>query len=230
MEESDAFREEVYERIADVLLVLSAVSTGNYERKLDEDLPEDDPIGALYKGINDTIASLAEFRRRSDAYQRELEEKLSMIERQQTAIRELSTPVIEIWQGVLCLPIVGIMDSTRSAEMQDALLRAVTEKKARCTIIDITGIEVMDTGTADHFVRMAKAVRLLGAKCFLTGISPAIAQTIVHMGIDLAGVSTFRSLRDALRNYVRESSKPIARPTPTAQNRAGSPHDDDNAR
>lgn len=230
MEDSDTFREEVYERIADVLLVLSAVSTGNYERKLDAELPEDDPIGALYKGINDTIASLAEFRRRGEAYQRELEEKLSMIERQQTAIRELSTPVIEIWQGVLCLPIVGIMDSTRSAEMQDALLRAVTEKKARCTIIDITGIEVMDTGTADHFVRMAKAVRLLGAKCFLTGISPAIAQTIVHMGIDLAGVSTFRSLRDALRNYVRETSKPIVRPAPVAQSRAGASQDEDGPR
>lgn len=207
MSDADAFREMVYERIADVLLVLSAVSTGNFEQKLVTDLPDDDPIGALYNGINDTIASLAEFRSRSDAYQRELEEKLATIERQQTAIRELSTPVIEIWQGVLCLPIVGIMDSTRSAEMQDALLRAVGEKKARCTIIDITGIEVMDTGTADHFVRMAKAVRLLGAKCFLTGISPSIAQTIVHMGIDLGGVVTFRSLRDALRSFVRETAK-----------------------
>lgn len=207
MDDSDAFRELVYDRIADVLLVLSAVSTGNYDMKLASDLPEDDPIGALYNGINDTISSLAEFRTRSEAYQRELEEKLAMIDRQQTAIRELSTPVIELWQGVLCLPIVGIMDSTRSAEMQDALLRAVAEKKARCTIIDITGIEVMDTGTADHFVRMAKAVRLLGAKCFLTGISPGIAQTIVHMGIDLGGVVTFRSLRDALKSYVREATK-----------------------
>jgi rsbT co-antagonist protein RsbR len=217
MSESDEFREMVYERIADVLLVLSAVSTGNFERQLVVDLPDDDPIGALYNGINDTIASLAEFRSRSDAYQRELEEKLATIERQQTAIRELSTPVIEIWSGVLCLPIVGIMDSTRSAEMQDALLRAVAEKKARCTIIDITGIEVMDTGTADHFVRMAKAVRLLGAKCFLTGISPAIAQTIVHMGIDLGGVVTFRSLRDALRSYVRDSAKSAATKAAPAQ-------------
>jgi rsbT co-antagonist protein RsbR len=203
--EPEAFREEVYERIADILLVLSAVAAGNFNSRLDVDLPDTDPIGALYNGINQTVSSLAEAQRRTDAYQRELEEKLATIERQQVAIRELSTPVIEVWNGVLCLPIVGIMDSTRSAEMQDALLRAVSEKKARCTIIDITGIEVMDTGTADHFMRMAKAVRLLGAQCYLTGISPAIAQTIVHMGLDLGGVVTYRSLRDALQAYVRST-------------------------
>src|SRR5690606_10650771 len=102
------------------------------------------------------------------------------------------------------------MDTTRSAEMTDALLRAVVEKKATCAIIDITGIEVMDTGTADHFMRMARAVRLLGAQCFLTGISPAIAQTIVHMGVDLRGIVTYRSLRDALQAYVQSMQRRAA--------------------
>jgi rsbT co-antagonist protein RsbR len=137
------------------------------------------------------------------AYQKELEEKLETIERQRAAISELSTPVIEIWNGVICLPVVGVMDTARSAEMTEAILRATVEKNAKCTIIDITGIEVMDTGTADHFIRMAKAIRLLGARCVVTGISPTIAQTIVHMGVRLDGVTTRRSLRDALQDFVR---------------------------
>ena len=95
------------------------------------------------------------------------------------------------------------MDTTRSADMTDALLRAVVSRRARATIIDITGIEVMDTHTADHFIRMAKAVRLLGAECVLTGINPQIAQTVIHMGLDLADVVSHRSLRDALQHFIR---------------------------
>lgn len=205
--ELETFREDVYSRIADILFLLSSVTSGDFTSRLEVDLPDTHPIGALYNGINETVTSLAEAQKRAQAYQRELEEKLATIERQQIAIRELSTPVIEVWSGVLCLPVVGIMDTTRSAEMTDALLRAVAEKKASCAIIDITGIEVMDTGTADHFMRMARAVRLLGAQCFLTGISPSIAQTIVHMGMDLRGIVTYRTLRDALQAYVRSMQR-----------------------
>lgn len=205
VQELEAFRDDVYGRIADILFVLSGVTSGDFSARLEIDLPDTHPIGALYSGINETVSSLAEAQRRTQAYQRDLEEKLATIERQQIAIRELSTPVIEVWSGVLCLPVVGIMDTTRSAEMTDALLRSVADKKARCAIIDITGIEVMDTGTADHFMRMARAVRLLGAECYLTGISPSIAQTIVHMGVDLRGIVTYRTLRDALQGYVRNS-------------------------
>lgn len=213
VQDLEQFREDVYSRIADILFLLSSVTSGDFTQRLVIDLPETHPIGALYNGINETVTSLAEAQKRAQAYQRELEEKLATIERQQIAIRELSTPVIEVWSGVLCLPVVGIMDTTRSAEMTDALLRAVAEKKASCAIIDITGIEVMDTGTADHFMRMARAVRLLGAQCFLTGISPSIAQTIVHMGMDLRGIVTFRTLRDALQAYVKSTQQ---RKTPVA--------------
>lgn len=206
-EDLEAFRDDVYSRIADILFLLSSVTSGDFTSRLEIDLPETHPLGALYNGINETVASLAEAQKRAQTYQRDLEEQLSTIERQQIAIRELSTPVIEVWSGVLCLPVVGIMDTTRSAEMTDALLRAVAEKKASCAIIDITGIEIMDTGTADHFMRMARAVRLLGAQCFLTGISPSIAQTIVHMGMDLRGIVTYRTLRDALQAYVQRMQR-----------------------
>jgi len=108
---------------------------------------------------------------------------------------------------VLCLPVVGIVDSQRSSQMTDVLLQAIVEKRTRCAIVDITGIEVMDTRTVDHFIRMARAVRLLGAECVLTGVSPNIAHTMVHMGVDLADVATHRSLRDALKAYVVQQKR-----------------------
>lgn len=195
--------EEVYSKIADILVALADVGSGDYSVRLESSFPESHPLGALCAGINEMISSLADEQERGAKYKKELEEKLAMIEQQAEAIRELSTPIMEVWDKILCLPIVGVIDSMRSAEMTDALLRAVVSAGAHSVIIDITGIEIMDTRTADHFVRMAKAVGLLGANCVLTGINPQIAQTIVHMGIDMAGVRTHRSLRDALYYFVR---------------------------
>jgi rsbT co-antagonist protein RsbR len=86
--------------------------------------------------------------------------------------------------------------------MTSALLNAVVEKKATFAIIDITGIDAMDTGATDHFLRMARAVRLLGADCVLSGVNPNVARTVVHMGIDLAGIQTHRTLREALQSHV----------------------------
>ena len=201
-ETDENLAEQMLERIADILLVVADVGGGDYETRLKSDLPEDHPLSTLYDGINQMIDSLAAEQQRSAAYQQELEEKLATIEDQRAAIRELSTPIIEVWEGVLCLPVVGVLDSTRSAEMTEALLSAIVAKKAECAIIDVTGIQVMDTGTADHFLRMTRAVRLLGADCLLTGINPAIAQTIIHMGVDLSGVVTHRTMRNALQAYV----------------------------
>jgi len=194
--------EDAFDRIAQILIVLSDVGGGDLSVRLPRDLPEAHPFGALFVAVNEMVESLQLEKERSAAYQRELEDKLATIDKQRAAIRELSTPVMEVWDGVLCLPVVGVIDTARSSEMTEALLRAVVAKNVACTIIDITGIEVMDTRTADHFIRMAKAVRLLGARCLLTGINPGIAQTIVHMGVDLAGIETHRTLRDALQHYV----------------------------
>jgi len=192
---------EILDKIADVLMTLSEVSMGIY-RRLDTDLPPSHPVGALFHGVNEMIEALQREKQSNANYQRELEEKLQTIERQRSSIRELSTPIIEIWDRILCLPIVGVMDTTRSAEMTDALLKSVVDRAARCAIIDITGIDVMDTGTADHFVRMAKSVKLLGATCVLTGINPHIARTLVQMDVQLTGITTFRSLRTALQHYI----------------------------
>ena len=172
-----------------------------------------DTFAWLEAGFNDFLSRLADAKRdlreallRAEEANREMESRLETIERQQAAIRELSTPMIEVWAGVICLPVVGIVDSQRSAEMTEALLEAIVARQARMAIIDITGIEAMDTKTADHFIKMAKAVRLLGANCILSGINPAIAQTLTHIGVDLTGIQTLRNLRDALQLYLREQT------------------------
>lgn len=194
--------EEILESVSDALLTLANVGYGDYATRLKVDPNDSSPMASLFSGINEMIASLSTEQEKSSAYQAQLEEKLATIEKQRAAIRELSTPILEVWDGVLCLPVVGVMDTVRSAEMTTALLEAVVANKARCTIIDITGIDVMDTRTVDHFMRMARAVRLLGAECVLTGINPHIAQTVVQMGIDLTNIITHRTLHEALQQYV----------------------------
>jgi rsbT co-antagonist protein RsbR len=195
--------EDILDRLAQVLMALSDVAAGDYGVRVPEDLPEQSPLGALSRGLNEMVHALDDARKSAVTYQRDLEEKIRVISLQQQAIRELSSPVIEVWERVLCLPVVGMVDTARSAQMTEALLREVVEKGGEYVIIDITGIEVMDTHTADHFLRMAKAVQLLGARCVLSGINPNIAQTIVHMGVDMTGIETHRSLRNALTHYVR---------------------------
>ncbi|HVJ90859.1 MAG TPA: STAS domain-containing protein [Labilithrix sp.] len=211
MTEHEDVAENDLERIADILRVVADVSRGDYASRLQCDLPAGHSMTILYEGINTMVSSLESASQRSVTYQKELEEKLATIELQRAAIRELSIPIIEVWDGILCLPVVGILDSTRSADMTEALLAAIVEKHASCVIIDITGIQVMDTGTADHFLRMAKAVRLLGAACVLTGINPRIAQTMVHMGVDMTGVVTHRSLRNGLQQFISARNKTEAK-------------------
>jgi rsbT co-antagonist protein RsbR len=173
-----------------------------------------DEFSELETAFSIFVRELAEAKRelnralvQAESVNRELEAKLETIEMQQAAIRELSTPIIEVWAGVLCLPVVGVVDSQRSAEMTETLLETIVSKQARMAIVDITGIDVMDTKTADHFIKMARAVRLLGAECIVSGINPGIAQTLTHIGVDLTGVRTLRSLRDALQLYLRETEQ-----------------------
>ncbi|HEY0138951.1 MAG TPA: PAS domain-containing protein [Nannocystis sp.] len=128
----------------------------------------------------------------------ELLEKLDLIERQQRVIRELSTPIIEVWEGVVALPIIGLVDSMRTSDIMDSLLQTVVRLRARHAILDMTGVDVVDTATANHLIGMIRAVRLLGAEGILTGIHPGIAQTIVTLGVDLRGITVHATLRQAL--------------------------------
>lgn len=200
--EQRAIPAQLRERVVDALIMLSEVGFGHFNVELRIDWKTRDPLNAIFASLNELIAAFGAEQEQGRAFRRELEEKLLIVEKQRAAIRELSTPIIELWEGVLCLPVVGVMDTARSTEMTNSLLTAIVEKKTRFAIIDITGIEVMDTGTVDHFMRMAKSIKLLGADCALTGISPHIAQTVVQMGIEMHEIATARSLRDALAAYV----------------------------
>jgi rsbT co-antagonist protein RsbR len=215
---SDDELDEIRESVADALLVLSNVALGDCSAQLEVDLHGSNPLSFLFGAINELISAVGTEQEQSGAFRKELEEKLATVEQQRSAIRSLSTPIIEVWRGVLCLPVVGVMDTARSAEMTGALLQTIVEKGTKYAIIDITGIDVMDTRTVDHFIRMAKAIRLLGAECALTGLNPHIAQTIVHMGLDLSDIVTHRSLRDALHRYVSQAARAVQEtPRPRAE-------------
>lgn len=190
--------------ISELLDVIRRVGNGEYVDLLELRYPDTHPVGALTTSLNEMIVALTEARDKSVAYSRDLQDKISAIEAQEAAIAELSTPILEVWEGVLCMPIVGIIDSARTAEMARTLLNTIVQTKASLALLDITGIQVMDTRVVDHFLRMARAIRLLGARCVLSGVHPNVSQTIVHMGLDLSGIETHRSMRDALRHFVAQ--------------------------
>jgi len=200
---SRARTQQDVQRAVDAMLeVLQAAESGDLAPRVEIEHEANDPLSILATCVNGMITYLAERRAETLRVQRELEGQLEMIQKQQVAIQELSTPIIEIWKGVLCAPIVGVLDSARASDMTNALLHSVVETKASLAIIDITGIEAMDTQATDHFLRMARAVRLLGSECALSGIHPNVARTITHMGVDLIGILSYRTLRDALQAHV----------------------------
>ncbi|MDR2330808.1 MAG: STAS domain-containing protein [Comamonas sp.] len=130
-----------------------------------------------------------------DAYQRTREQ---LITRQQAELLELSTPVIKLWDGVLAVPMIGTLDSSRTQLVMETLLQRIVETESSLAIIDITGVPTVDTLVAQHLLKTVTAIRLMGADCIICGIRPQIAQTIVHLGIDLNSVTTKATLADAL--------------------------------
>jgi len=119
-------------------------------------------------------------------------------EAQTRAMMEMSTPVTSIWDDVLMLPIVGILDSKRAQELMYSILSKISETRSKILILDISGVAVVDTAVANHIIKITKATKLMGCDCTVSGISPAIAQTIIELGIDVGSMSTTSTLRDAL--------------------------------
>jgi rsbT co-antagonist protein RsbR len=135
--------------------------------------------------------------------EQQLREKLAFIERQEKAIQALSTPIIQVWNGVLALPIMGGLEGRRAAEMMDRLLSEIVKTRSRYTILDLTGVDVVDTATADHLIKIVKAVELLGARSVITGIRPAVAQTMASLGMDLSQLITLGNLQEGLKACMR---------------------------
>ena len=130
----------------------------------------------------------------TEIYQKTREE---VIARQQQELLELSTPVVNLWKDILALPLIGTLDSARTQVVMESLLQKIVETGAAIAIIDITGVPTVDTLVAQHLLKTVAAARLMGADCIISGIRPQIAQTIVHLGVDLGSVITKATLADA---------------------------------
>ncbi len=142
-----------------------------------------------------------------------------VIVRQQQELMELSTPVVTLWDGVLALPVIGTLDSSRTQVVMENLLQRIVETGARIAIIDITGVPTVDTLTAQHLLKTVAAARLMGADCIISGIRPQIAQTIVHLGVDLGTVVTKATLADAFTIALRRLGLTVVKAAQTGKRR-----------
>jgi rsbT co-antagonist protein RsbR len=135
----------------------------------------------------------------------------SIIARQQEELIELSTPVVQLWDGILALPLIGTLDSERTQVVMESLLERLVATGSSIAVIDITGVPTVDTLVAQHLLKTVAAAQLMGADCIISGIRPQIAQTIVHLGIDLSTVATKASLSDAFALALKRRGLTVAR-------------------
>ncbi|MCC6557057.1 MAG: AAA family ATPase [Polyangiaceae bacterium] len=177
------------------IAIENAALYAGLERKVQE------RTGALEAAHREILALTAERQRRQE---QDLEANRSLIARQDELITALSAPILQVWDGVLAVPVIGVMDSVRAGEVMQRLLEQLAATRAQRAIVDLTGVSVVDSVTAEHLVRIVRAVQLVGAQVIVTGIRPAVAQTITAQGLDLRGVETRRDLREALKLCIRQ--------------------------
>jgi rsbT co-antagonist protein RsbR len=134
-----------------------------------------------------------------------LKSREEVIRRQQEEMLELSTPVVKLWEGILALPLIGTLDSARTQVVMESLLESIVQTNSRVAIIDITGVPTVDTVVAQHLLKTVTAARLMGADCIISGVRPQIAQTIVHLGINLLDVTTKATMSDAFGLALQKS-------------------------
>ena len=190
-------------RIDHIEDVLSSVAAGDLDIRIESEI-EDDLTG-VEQAINLLIDDLTHELKKSLKMKADLEEKLQKIQVQQKTIlqqqedlMELSSPVSKVWDNILILPVIGTLDSQRTQIMMENLLQKIVATGCTTAILDITGVPTVDTQVANHLLKTVTAARLLGAECIVSGISPAIAQTIVHLGINLSNILTKATLQDAM--------------------------------
>jgi rsbT co-antagonist protein RsbR len=165
------------------------------------------------QGLADAVWSATNLLDKLGLYTTEMHQKRreEVITRQQQELLELSTPVVELWDGILALPLIGTLDSARTQVVMESLLERIVETSAKIAIIEITGVPTVDTLVAQHLLKTVAAARLMGADCIISGIRPQIAQTIVHLGVDLSSVVTKATLADAFRVALQRSKLTVTR-------------------
>ena len=197
------------DRIEDIL---ASVAAGDLEARIQTETEDD--FSGIEAAIDLLINDLTEELRQREKIQKELESKLSKIQEQQKTILqqqedllELSSPVSKVWDNILILPVIGTLDSQRTQVMMENLLQKIVDTGCTISILDITGVPTVDTQVANHLLKTVTAARLLGAECIISGISPAIAQTIVHLGIDLSTIRTKATLQDAMIFAMKQNKR-----------------------
>ena len=178
--------------------------------------PIRDEAGKIVAGmviVHDVSAQRAierELRTRNEQLAASEEGKTELIDQLRYSIEELSNPILEIWDDVLAMPIIGVVDSRRTADMVQRLLAEVARSQASFVIIDLTGVEIVDTRTADHLIKLVRKVEIVGARCVLTGIRPAVSETLVDIGVDFGRITTLRNLKHGLREALRVARRDSA--------------------
>lgn len=149
----------------------------------------------------------------------ELNQKVTLVEQQDQAIRSLSTPIMRVWAGVLALPLVGMLDGTRIENILGALLEAVVNDQAEYVILDLTGIANVDGNTADHIFKVLRALALLGTQAVVTGVQPGVARALVEIGLDLGQVVTLGNLEEAIRFVMKQRTTKTVAPVQKAKSK-----------
>jgi rsbT co-antagonist protein RsbR len=206
------------ERFERLMEVVSLASVGEYAAALAHCNPlQEDSFGMLEEGLRVFIGELRDGQReREEAAtalaraQEDIDAKLTLIEAQSREIRALSTPILDVWDDVLAVPLVGTLDHARTLEITEKLLQRVVERRARWSLIDLTGVDEVDEATADHLVKLARAVALVGGRCVVTGVSPQAAQIFVSLGHGLGELRCLPNLKEGLRHCLAARRSPLA--------------------
>lgn len=188
------------ERLNRMLKALSMVALQEFEAAAEHLGPmAEDPFGELEGALEVFVSELEQATSEANQATDQLER---LVVTQERAIRALSTPIIDVWSGVLTLPVIGELDERRTREMTGRLLSRIVETGARCVIIDMTGVDMVDTMTASHLVGMTGSAQMLGCYCVITGIGPDVATTLSNLGISFGDIRTLRTLQDGLRHCI----------------------------
>jgi rsbT co-antagonist protein RsbR len=198
---------ETSDRLERAMEVISLASVGEYATAIEHcGALREDEFGMLEEGLRiflrELMTTAAEREQAMTALQRanhEIEGKLALIASQSETIRELSSPILDVWDGVVAVPLVGALDHAGALALTEKLLHRVVATRADWALLDLTGVDVIDATTADHLVQLARALRLVGGNCIVTGVSPAAAETFASLAGGLGGVRCLANLREGLR-------------------------------
>jgi rsbT co-antagonist protein RsbR len=202
------FTEE--ERVADLTLVIMGMAGLDFSQKARTD-DSDNPLNTIAMGLN----MLSEELEASVVSKSELSDKNKELEdlaqQQKNMISQMATPIAKLWEGILLMPLVGMMTVARVQETLQNMLKSISDAQAKVFILDISGVTVIDTFTANHFLKMAKATRLMGCTCILSGIGAQAAQTMVELGINVEEITTTGTMKDAIELSFRYTGFKLTR-------------------